>query len=114
MNSTPFPHLETPRLILREILSEDVPEIYAIHSNAKAMQWFGVDPISSVEQAEQLVKLFADWRSHANPGTRWGLQNKKRRNTHRELWFFSLGQKLEEMQHRFRISPRVLGSWINA
>ncbi|BCQ68534.1 MULTISPECIES: GNAT family N-acetyltransferase [Pseudomonas] len=69
-----FPVIRTPRLILRELCPADVPALFAIHSDADAMQWFGTDPITDYPQAEQLLALFASWRSLPNPGTRWAIE----------------------------------------
>ncbi len=70
---TPFPCLHTARLALREITADDAPALFAIHSNAAAMRWFGVDPMVAPSEAEQLVKVFAKGRDQASPATRWGL-----------------------------------------
>jgi len=71
-----FPILDTPRLHLREIQMDDAPQLLAIHGDAQAMKWFGIDPLTELAQAVELVETFAAWRTHANPGTRWGLQLK--------------------------------------
>lgn len=71
-----FPTLETDRLILREIVASDAPTLYDIHSDAKAMRWFGSDPIINLQQAEKLVETFASWRKLPNPGARWGIERK--------------------------------------
>jgi [ribosomal protein S5]-alanine N-acetyltransferase len=71
-----FPQLETDRLLLREIVAEDAPDLFAIHGNAEAMRWFGADPVTSLQQAHNLVEVFAGWRHLPNPGTRWGIQQK--------------------------------------
>lgn len=71
-----FPTLETPRLLLREITITDAPALFAIHSDAEYMRWFGSDPIPDEAAAVSLVETFASWRKLANPGTRWGLQLK--------------------------------------
>jgi ribosomal-protein-alanine N-acetyltransferase len=70
----PFPTLHTPRLVLREITTDDAPALLAIHGDAETMRWFGTDPPPDLAAAKQLVQLFAGWRLQANPGTRWGLQ----------------------------------------
>ncbi|PYY84801.1 GNAT family N-acetyltransferase [Pseudomonas sp. TKO26] len=69
-----FPVIRTPRLILRELVPSDIPALFAIHSDAEAMQWFGTDPITDYQQAEQLLALFASWRTLPNPGVRWGIE----------------------------------------
>lgn len=71
-----FPRLETPRLVLREMVASDAPALFAIHGDAQAMRWFGSDPLTSLDQAEKLVEMFASWRRLPNPGTRWGVERK--------------------------------------
>jgi [ribosomal protein S5]-alanine N-acetyltransferase len=76
MQPSPFPIIETKRLVLREIVQADVPALFAVHGNPDSMKWFGVDPIPNEAAAGKLVELFASWRTMANPGTRWGIQVK--------------------------------------
>jgi ribosomal-protein-alanine N-acetyltransferase len=69
-----FPILATERLRLREITLDDTPQLFAIHSDAEAMKWFGVDPIREPGEAAALIETFAGWRKAPNPGTRWGIE----------------------------------------
>jgi [ribosomal protein S5]-alanine N-acetyltransferase len=71
-----FPNIETERLLLREIVAADAPELFAIHSDEAAMRWFGSEPLTTVQQATKLIETFADWRQLPNPGVRWGVQCK--------------------------------------
>jgi ribosomal-protein-alanine N-acetyltransferase len=74
-----FPSFETDRLQLREIVASDAHDLLAIHSNQRAMQWYGADPLKGIEQAEKLIAVFASWRQLPNPGARWGIQRKSDR-----------------------------------
>jgi len=74
--SIPFPTLETARLQLRELVKTDAPALFAIHSNPELMRWFGSEPLIDLAAAHELIKLFASWRTLANPGTRWAIQIK--------------------------------------
>jgi ribosomal-protein-alanine N-acetyltransferase len=69
-----FPTLETNRLLLRELIAEDAPALFAIHGDGPAMRWFGADPMIDVRQAQRLIEVFAGWRRLPNPGVRWGIQ----------------------------------------
>jgi ribosomal-protein-alanine N-acetyltransferase len=69
-----FPLLQSPRLSLRELVANDAPAIFAIHSDANAMRWFGCDVMADLAAASQLIEIFASWRSMPNPGTRWGIE----------------------------------------
>ena len=71
-----FPTLQTERLILREIVSDDIPGLLSIHGDPVVMRWFGADPISDPQQAARLVEVFSGWRQLPNPGVRWGLERK--------------------------------------
>ncbi|NMX93502.1 MULTISPECIES: GNAT family protein [unclassified Pseudomonas] len=73
MNS--FPTLCTERLQLRELTANDAPALFAIYRDAEAMPWFGIDPMTDLSQAHTLITTFAQWRTQANPGTRWGLEH---------------------------------------
>ncbi|MCF5143688.1 GNAT family N-acetyltransferase [Pseudomonas sp. PA-6-1D] len=70
-----FPALATPRLHLRELQVSDAPALFAIHADAASIRWFGADPMTDLPQAEALIETFAQWRTHPNPGTRWGLEH---------------------------------------
>ena len=71
-----FPTLETPRLLLREIVHADAPDLLAIHGNRELMRWFGTEPLLDLDAAEALIDTFASWRTLPNPGTRWAIQLK--------------------------------------
>lgn len=70
-----FPCLRTPRLQLREILPTDTEALFAIHSDAETMRWYGVDPMTERSDAVQLTELFASW-FFAGTGFRWGLERR--------------------------------------
>ena len=53
---TPFPTLETPRLVLREIVAADAPALLFIHGDPELMRWFGNDPLPDVAAAEASVR----------------------------------------------------------
>ena len=65
MPPSSFPTLETPRLLLREIVHADAPALFAVHGDPESMKWFGVDPLPDEAAALKLVDLFAGWRTMA-------------------------------------------------
>ena len=71
-----YPLLVTPRLRLRELIPSDAASILVIHGNAKAMKYFGTNPIRELAEAEELVQKFVALRSAPNPGVRWALEEK--------------------------------------
>lgn len=71
-----FPVIETPRLVLREIVPGDAADLLAVHGDAQAMRWFGHEPIGSLAEAAGLVRQFAAWR-RSGTGTRWGIESRE-------------------------------------
>jgi ribosomal-protein-alanine N-acetyltransferase len=69
-----FPVLETPRLVLREIVAADAAALHAIQGDAELMRWFGSDPLPDEAAASALIETFAGWRKGVMTGTRWALQ----------------------------------------
>ena len=70
-----FPHLETERLLLREITHNDIDAMFAIHGDPDLMKWFG-QPVADREAARNLIDVFASWQQLPDPGVRWGLQRR--------------------------------------
>ncbi|NEX59792.1 GNAT family N-acetyltransferase [Noviherbaspirillum galbum] len=71
-----FPILRSPRLRLRALTPADGPALFAIHSDAEWMRWYGVDPLVDEAQGQQLAELFAGWFT-AGTGYRWALERKE-------------------------------------
>jgi [ribosomal protein S5]-alanine N-acetyltransferase len=71
-----FPILETEKLLLREITQEDSSAILELHQPPSSMKWLGIDPITQLSEAENLIEKYASWRQLPNPGIRWGITKK--------------------------------------
>ncbi len=69
--------LTTNRLHLREITIDDAPAIFSYFSNHEVTKHYGMEPFTTVEQAEQLVRHFAT-SYEQNKGIRWGIELKDR------------------------------------
>lgn len=68
-----FPVLTTPRLQLRQLVPSDGAALFAIHSDAEWMKWYGTEPMNNPHQAVELAELFSAWFA-AETGYRWALQ----------------------------------------
>ncbi|WP_010676584.1 GNAT family N-acetyltransferase [Bacillus timonensis] len=71
-----FPILETERLGLREIVHSDAQGIYSCFSNKDVTRYYGQDPITEIEQAEQFVEFFAK-NYREKRGIRWAIEIKE-------------------------------------
>jgi ribosomal-protein-alanine N-acetyltransferase len=72
---TPFPELETDRLILREIHPGDAGDLYRIFSDADTMEFWSCRPYSSLQQAIGLIERMAEAR-RTGSALHWGISLK--------------------------------------
>lgn len=48
--------IETPRLILREIIYTDVERIFLLDSNPEVMKYIGVKPVTTLAESDETIK----------------------------------------------------------
>lgn len=71
-NFTPFPILETPRLRLRQITEEDVPEIFAMRSDKELMRYIDRPLAQTEDDARELLGRI-NTALEQNNGINWGI-----------------------------------------
>jgi ribosomal-protein-alanine N-acetyltransferase len=57
MSFDPFPTLETPRLVLRQIVAEDLPVMFRIQSDREVVRYFGRPADASPEDTQKRLEL---------------------------------------------------------
>ena len=68
--------VETPRLILREIISEDLDRIFLLDSNPDVMRYIGVEPVQTIEESVETIKKIQ--RQYRENGiARWAVIEKE-------------------------------------
>lgn len=70
-----FPVLETERLILRRITSEDEAEIFAIFSNPEVTRYYDLDTFTEQAQAGEIIKRHQA-QFEKDGGIRWAITRK--------------------------------------
>lgn len=70
-----FPEIETERLLLREIMPEDAPAIYAIFSDPKVTHYYDQVTYTQLQQAHDLIDFF-DESFELERAIRWGITRK--------------------------------------
>jgi ribosomal-protein-alanine N-acetyltransferase len=71
-NFSPFPNLETERLLLRRVDKKDVNEIFELRSNVETMKYIPRPMVKSIEEAlEHIAKI--DDQIKANEGINWAI-----------------------------------------
>lgn len=48
--------IETPRLLLRELIEDDIPGLYKLDSNPEVHRYLGNQPIKSMEESEAILR----------------------------------------------------------
>lgn len=69
---TPFPILETERLVLRQITPEDSGDLFHYFSLDEVTKFYDVESFTNVQQAEELIDRWHQ-RFEKNLGIRWGI-----------------------------------------
>jgi ribosomal-protein-alanine N-acetyltransferase len=71
-NFSPFPELKTERLILRQIVKSDAPEVLSMRSNDEAMLYIGKEKTKTIEEAESWINVVQD-SLDKNDGITWAI-----------------------------------------
>lgn len=71
-----FPLIETERLRLRPVLESDAKEIFETFSDREALQYYGMEPLTSADEAPALINAFEKGYSSGS-AIRWGIVRKE-------------------------------------
>lgn len=104
LNFSPFPLLETKRLILREITIDDAPEIFAMRSNPEAMKFIGKPPATSIEDANKLIGLFINGISN-NESITWGIAFKETNKIIGTIGFWRISKDHHRAEIGYMLHP---------
>jgi ribosomal-protein-alanine N-acetyltransferase len=73
--NSPFPQLETDRLLLRQVTPADTEAIFRIFSDDEVTRYYDLISFSSPEQAQRLIARLNE-RFEQGEGIRWGIFQK--------------------------------------
>ena len=72
-----FPEIQTERLLLRKMVSEDINEIFILRSNEEAMKYIDKDLATTINDAEIFFNRINE-AANANTGITWAISLKER------------------------------------
>jgi len=72
INFTPFPELETERLLLRRVTKNDVNEIFLLRSNPDTMKYIPRPLVKNIEQAREHLAMI-DTKIENNEAINWAI-----------------------------------------
>ncbi|MEZ4919994.1 MAG: GNAT family N-acetyltransferase [Saprospiraceae bacterium] len=65
-------HIETPRLLIRNIMLEDAAEMYAMDSQESVMRYIGMPPVESIDETKKIIG-FIQAQYQRNGTGRWAM-----------------------------------------
>ena len=70
--------LETPRLVLRELNTEDASNFYHLNLNPEVIKYTGNPPFKSIEEAKEFLEHYKEYQKHGYG--RWAVLEKNTGN----------------------------------
>ena len=108
INFSPFPVLESERLIFRAIRDTDINEIFALRSNPQLMQYIPRPLITSLDEARAHLKMIQD-KIDSNEGINWAMTEKGNDKLISLIGFY----KIENENFRSEIGYMLLPEYQN-
>jgi ribosomal-protein-alanine N-acetyltransferase len=106
-----FPEIETKHLYLREISHHDAAEMYKIWSDKDVMKYFGMAPLTSVQQMQDIIvnmqRSFDEER-----GFRWAISKKNDKRVIGSCGFHSWAKPFSRIQVGYELSKDYWGHGI--
>ena len=75
INFTPFPNLETERLLLRRVNESDVNEVFALRSNLETMKYISRPLVKTIDDALEHIAMI-NAKIENNEGINWAITYK--------------------------------------
>ncbi len=75
MSNLKFPTLETSRLLLNRLTTDDREPLFAMFSDPKIIEHYDVERFKTIDEADRLIEYF-DARFDSNTGIRWAIRDK--------------------------------------
>lgn len=96
---TSFPTLQTPRLLLREVVPSDAAAVFSMRSDPEVMRYMGKIPMQDISEAEQHIDSYIQSFAQ-NEAVNWAICLKE----NPELLIGTLGfWRMDKVNHRVEI-----------
>jgi len=107
----PFPVLETERLILRRINTDDAGEILALRSDDRVMRFLGRPKMTTLEEARSLIEKF-DFGLIQQEGISWAITQKNDSTLIGTIGFWRLVKEHYRSEIGYLLNPEFQGQGI--
>lgn len=104
-----FPEIETERLILTELQSDDEAAVFDLFSDKSVIEHYDLEAFTAVEQARDLISMFRS-RHDASAGIRWAIRLKSSGNMAGTCGFNSWSSKMRNAVIGYDLMPAFQGN----
>ena len=105
---TPFPHLCFQDIVLRQILIEDVNEVFLLRSNPVSMQYIDRPLVLSLDDAEKLLRQWCDLLLN-NEAITWAICREDRAKMFGTICFWNI----QKENYRAEVGYMLLPEYFN-
>jgi ribosomal-protein-alanine N-acetyltransferase len=111
LNFTPFPNLETPRLVLRQIKLEDENEIYILRSDSRVNEFLEREKAGSIEDARNFINMInANIRN--NKAVMWAITMKNNSKLIGTIVYWNISKENSTAEIGYELNPDFQGKGI--
>jgi len=110
-NFSPFPIIETERLLLDCITDEDVNEVFELRSNPETMKYIPRPLVKDNDGALEHIKMIVD-KINSNEGINWGIRLKDNPKLLGIIGFYRLQPENYRAEIGYMILPEFHGKGI--
>jgi len=109
LHFTPFPQLETERLLLKQIGEHDASALFSLRSDKDVMKYLDRPPAQSIDEATALIKLITD-NVDKNEGLTWGIFPKAKPDLlHGTIGFWRIQKENYRAEIGYLLHPALQG-----
>ena len=108
LNFNPFPVIHTERLLLREMVDEDLHEIFALRSDPKVIRYIDRAAASSLDEIRQFIAMIKE-AQRTNNGICWAITLK---DDPKLIGTFDIW-RIDKQHHRAEIGYALLAEYHN-
>jgi ribosomal-protein-alanine N-acetyltransferase len=110
-NFTPFPVIETERLLLRRITNDDVNEVFELRSNPETMKYIPRPLVKNNEEALEHIAMIEE-KIVTNVGINWGITLKGDNKLLGIIGYYRMQPENYRAEIGYMLSPHFHGKGI--
>jgi Acetyltransferases, including N-acetylases of ribosomal proteins len=111
VNFNPFPVLSTDRLILRQVMQNDVNEIFFLRSDKRVLQFLAKDAAASIDVASLFIKNINELESN-NDAITWGIALKNEEKLIGTICYWNITKEHYRAEIGYALHPDMQGKGI--